>query len=227
MPSEPADSKGNETRTRDERRTRVRSYGAAMTVTGSCHLLDTGGVNVLVDCGAFQGSAALGELNHQPFGFDVQSIDAVLVTHAHMDHAARLPLLVKRGYSGPIYALPATAMLAEHLLLDGAKIQAEDAHRDRRRGKVPEEPLFDEDDVHTTLELFKQVHYDQTTQVAGSRSPPRWPVTSLGRPASLSRQAASASCSAVTSATPARTCCPIRPRSPRGPGVDRVHVRRS
>jgi metallo-beta-lactamase family protein len=145
----------------------VRSYGAAMTVTGSCHLLDTGSVNMLVDCGAFQGSAALGDLNHEPFGFDVQAIDAVLVTHAHMDHAARLPLLVKRGYSGPLYALPATAMLAEHLLLDGAKIQAEDAERDKRRGKVPEEPLFDEDDVHGALELFKEIHYGQTTQVAG------------------------------------------------------------
>ena len=145
----------------------VRSYGAAMTVTGSCHLLDTGSTNVLVDCGAFQGSAALGHLNHEPFGFDLTAIDAVLLTHAHMDHAARLPLLVKRGYSGPIYALPATKMLAEYLLLDGAKIQAEDAERERRHGKVPEEPLFDEDDVSKALELFKAVHYGQTTLVAG------------------------------------------------------------
>ena len=74
----------------------VRSYGAAMTVTGSCHLLDTGTTNVLVDCGAFQGSAALGDLNHEPFGFDLAAIDAVLLTHAHMDHAARLPLLAAR-----------------------------------------------------------------------------------------------------------------------------------
>ena len=151
----------------------VRSYGAAMTVTGTCHLLDTGSVNVLVDCGAFQGSAALGALNREPFGFDVGAIDAVLLTHAHMDHAARLPLLVKRGYSGPIYALPATKMLAEHLLLDGAKIQAEDAARDKRHGRVPEEPLFDEDDVHRALELFKGVHYGQTTQVAGLPVTPR------------------------------------------------------
>lgn len=146
---------------------RVRSYGAAMTVTGSCHLLDTGSVNVLVDCGAFQGSTALGDLNREPFGFDVQAVDAVLLTHAHMDHAARLPLLVKRGYSGPIYALPATKMLAQHLLMDGAKIQMEDAERDKRRGKVPEQPLFNEDDVHKALELFKEVRYGQTTTVAG------------------------------------------------------------
>ena len=93
----------------------VRSYGAAMTVTGSCHLVATGSVNVLVDCGAFQGSTALSALNREPFGFDPQAIDAVLLTHAHMDHAARLPLLVRRGYTGLIHALPATKLLAQHL----------------------------------------------------------------------------------------------------------------
>lgn len=146
---------------------RVRSYGAAMTVTGSCHMLETGTVNVLVDCGAFQGSGALSALNREAFGFDVQAIDAVLLTHAHMDHAARLPLLVKRGYSGPIHALPATQLLAQHLLMDGAKLQREDAERDARRGRPTQEPLFDEDDVHRTLELFRHVRYGQTTQVAG------------------------------------------------------------
>lgn len=145
----------------------VRSHGAAMTVTGSCHLLDTGSVNVLVDCGAFQGSAALSALNRQPFGFDPQAIDAVLLTHAHMDHAARLPLLVRRGYTGLIHALPATKLLAQHLLLDGAKLQREDAERDVRHGKVPHEPLFDEDDVHRTLELFVPLQYGTTTDVAG------------------------------------------------------------
>ena len=145
----------------------VRSHGAAMTVTGSCHLLDTGSVNVLVDCGAFQGSAALSALNREPFGFDPQAIDAVLLTHAHMDHAARLPLLVRRGYTGLIHALPATKLLAQHLLLDGAKLQREDAERDVRHGKVPHEPLFDEDDVHRTLELFVPLQYGTTTDVAG------------------------------------------------------------
>ena len=146
---------------------RVRSYGAAMTVTGSCHLLDTGDVNVLVDCGAFQGSRALGDLNREPFGFDARSVDAVLLTHAHMDHAARLPVLVKRGFDGPIHALPATKLLAEHLLRDGAKLQMEDAMRDRRRGKTPQEPLFDEDDVRRALELFEPVSYGTRHEVAG------------------------------------------------------------
>jgi len=145
----------------------VRSYGAAMTVTGSCHLLDTGQVNVLVDCGAFQGSPALSDLNREPFGFDPQAIDAVLLTHAHMDHSSRLPLLVKRGYAGPIYALPATRMLAQHLLTDGAKLQMEDAERDRRRGKTPEEPLFDDADVQRTLERIQPVRYGETRDIAG------------------------------------------------------------
>jgi metallo-beta-lactamase family protein len=146
---------------------RVRSYGAAMTVTGSCHLIDTGHVNVLVDCGAFQGSDALADLNREPFGFDAQAIDAVLLTHAHMDHSSRLPLLVKRGYAGPIYALPATRMLSQYLLLDGAKIQMEDAERDRRRGRIPEEPLFDDADVRRTLELFQPIRYGEQRDVAG------------------------------------------------------------
>lgn len=148
---------------------RVRSFGGAMTVTGSCHLIETGGVDVLVDCGAFQGSAALGDLNRESFGFDAASIGAVLLTHAHMDHSGRLPLLVKRGFTGPIYALPATAMLAEHLLRDGAKIQAEDAARDRRRGRIPEEPLFGEDHVRRTLDRFEDLAYGVPRDIAGLR----------------------------------------------------------
>ena len=144
-----------------------------MTVTGSCHLLDTGSVNVLVDCGAFQGSEALSDLNREPFGFDVRAIDAVLLTHAHMDHSSRLPLLVKRGYTGPIYALPATRMLCQHLLRDGAKLQMEDAERDRRRGKTPEEPLFDDDDVRRTLELVQPIHYGERREIAGAAVTPQ------------------------------------------------------
>ncbi len=144
----------------------ILSYGAAMTVTGSCHLLDTGTVNVLVDCGAFQGSDALGDLNREPFGFDVASIAAVILTHSHMDHAGRLPLLVKRGYDGPIYALPASKLLCRHLLMDGAKLQMEDAERDKRRGKIPEEPLYTDQDVSTTLDLFHPIEYGETKEVA-------------------------------------------------------------
>lgn len=147
----------------------VRSYGGATTVTGSCHLLDTGSANILVDCGAFQGSRALFDLNREPFGFDPVAIDALLLTHAHLDHSGRLPQLVKRGFRGPVHALPATAMLARQLLLDAAKIQYEDRARALRRGTTPDEPTFDEDDVHAALELFVPIAYGQAFDVAGVR----------------------------------------------------------
>jgi len=82
----------------------VRSYGAAMTVTGSCHLLEAGGRRLLVDCGAFQGSRALFALNREPLGFDPASLDAVVLTHAHLDHSGRLPLLERQGFRGRIHA---------------------------------------------------------------------------------------------------------------------------
>ncbi len=145
----------------------VRSYGAAMTVTGSCHLLEAEGARVLVDCGAFQGSRALFALNRRPLAFDAQGIDAVLLTHAHLDHSGRLPVLVRAGFRGPIHARPATAELCEHLLLDAAKIQHEDAERDRRRGRTPDPPLFDEDDVQRVLSLMRPIEYGEPFPVAG------------------------------------------------------------
>lgn len=147
----------------------IRSYGGAMTVTGSCHLFDTGTANILVDCGAFQGSRALFDLNREPFGFDPHAIHSVLLTHAHLDHSGRLPQLVKRGFRGPIYALPATAMLVQHLLLDAAKLQYEDKARALRRGKTPDEPTFDEDDVWNALEAVEPIAYGVPFDVAGVR----------------------------------------------------------
>ncbi|MGD9570268.1 MAG: MBL fold metallo-hydrolase [Thermoleophilia bacterium] len=147
----------------------VRSYGAAMTVTGSCHLLEAGDTRVLVDCGAFQGSRALFALNREPFGFDPAAVGAVLLTHAHLDHSGRLPVLVKGGFRGRIHARPATAELCEHLLLDAAKIQHEDAERDRRHGRRPDPPLFDEDDVHRALSLMEPFEYGEPFEAAGLR----------------------------------------------------------
>ncbi len=147
----------------------MRSYGGAGTVTGSCHLVELDGATVLVDCGAFQGSDELFDLNAQPFGFDPRALPAVLLTHAHLDHAGRLPLLVRRGYDGPIHALPATRALAEHLLLDAAKLQHEDSERNRRKGRPVREPLFDDDDVRRTLELFEEVAYGRPFELPGMR----------------------------------------------------------
>jgi metallo-beta-lactamase family protein len=144
-----------------------------MTVTGSCHLLEADGARVLVDCGAFQGSRALFDLNRRPFGFDPSTVDAVLLTHAHLDHSGRLPTLVRQGFDGPIHALPATRELCEHLLLDAAKIQREDAERDRRRGRPADEPAFDDDDVQRALSLMSPVAYGEAAQVAGLEATPR------------------------------------------------------
>lgn len=145
----------------------VRSYGAAMTVTGSCHLLEAGGSRVLVDCGAFQGSRALFALNRAPFGFDPAAVGAVLLTHAHLDHSGRLPVLLRGGFRGRIHARPATAELCEHLLLDAAKIQHEDAERDRRHGRTPDPPLFDDQDVHRVLSMIEPFEYGAPFDVAG------------------------------------------------------------
>lgn len=151
----------------------MRSFGGAMTVTGSCHLLEAGGRRLLVDCGAFQGSRALFDLNRRELGFDPAALDAVVLTHAHLDHSGRLPVLLRHGYAGPIHALPASHALCEHLLLDAAKIQREDAERDRRHGRRADEPIYVEDDVHRTLERMEPLAYGVTVDLGGFRITPQ------------------------------------------------------
>ncbi|GMA17275.1 MBL fold metallo-hydrolase [Deinococcus metallilatus] len=151
---------------------RVESLGAALTVTGSAHLLSTRDGPVLIDCGLFQGGEELEARNREPFPFDAADLLAVVVTHAHLDHIGRLPLLVKRGYRGPVYCTPPTAALAEAVLLDSARLQVEgfrqDLRRARRVGREAEvpEPLYDEEDVHRTLALLRPaLHYGERAQV--------------------------------------------------------------
>src|SRR3989337_1470886 len=103
-------------------------HGADQGVTGSWHLLEGGGGRVLIDCGLFQGGRELAEENAEPFGFEPASIDYVLLTHAHLDHCGRLPLLARRGLRGEIVATPASRELARLVLLDGAHLHAEEAH---------------------------------------------------------------------------------------------------
>ena len=103
------------------------SLGAASTVTGSKHLLDSGGRRILVDCGLFQGVKNLRELNWAPLQVDPGSLDAVLITHAHLDHTGYLPRLVKDGFRGPIVCSAATAAVAEIILRDSAYLQERDA----------------------------------------------------------------------------------------------------
>ena len=115
-------------------------HGADRGVTGSCHLIECAGTRILIDCGMYQGVRELTEDNIAPFGFDAKDIDFVLLTHAHLDHCGRLPLLVNRGFRGEIIATPATRELARIVLLDCAHVQEDEAEylarRVERRGQL-------------------------------------------------------------------------------------------
>ena len=114
--------------------------GAARTVTGSCHEFALGSTRVLVDCGLFQGSRTLEALNAEPFAFDPRSIDAVVLTHAHIDHSGLLPRLVAEGFTGPIWCTRATADLLEYMLADAGRIQEADTARRNGRAHPPPGP---------------------------------------------------------------------------------------
>jgi metallo-beta-lactamase family protein len=138
-------------------------FGAAGEVTGSCHILRVGGRKLLLDCGMIQGGRDAPERNRQPFPFDATAIDAVILSHAHIDHCGRLPLLVKRGYRGPIHTNSACAELLPILLKDSASLalrDAERANRDLPAGVRRAEPLYDLDDVARTLDLVRPMPYD-------------------------------------------------------------------
>lgn len=150
---------------------RLSSHGAAKQVTGSCHLVECGDRRVLVDCGLFQGSHEIEDENAHEFGFDPASIDALLLTHAHLDHCGRIPLLVKRGFRGEILCTPPTRELARLVLVDAAGLEEEEAgYRRRRAGRHADEtahgPLFTLDDTFHAMEFFgRSAHYDEPLEV--------------------------------------------------------------
>ncbi|WP_119672844.1 MBL fold metallo-hydrolase RNA specificity domain-containing protein [Deinococcus sp. RM] len=158
----------------------LQSFGAALTVTGSMHLLTSGGRQVLIDCGLFQGNDELEARNREGFPFDVPGLDAVILTHAHLDHVGRLPLLAKLGFRGPVYCTAPTAGLAETVLLDSARLQVDGYRHDLRRARrqgVPDEqvppPLYEEEDVHRALALLRpHLEFGETTRVAGLKVTP-------------------------------------------------------
>ena len=145
------------------------SLGAASTVTGSKHLLESGGKRILVDCGMFQGVKNLRELNWAPLAVDPASIDAVVITHAHLDHTGYLPRLVRDGFTGPIHSTEATAAVAEIILRDSAYLQERDAaflNKHKRSKHHPALPLYDSDDARRALELFVTHPFGQQFSLA-------------------------------------------------------------
>jgi metallo-beta-lactamase family protein len=147
----------------------VQVCGAAREVTGSCYLLNVGETLFLVDCGMHQGGNEEEALNFERFAFDPRELDFVILSHAHIDHSGRLPRLVKKGFSGPIYATPPTIDLVEIMLLDSAYIQVMEAEwhtrKAQRAGRRGVEALYTQEDARKTLPLFRAVSYGAPTQL--------------------------------------------------------------
>jgi metallo-beta-lactamase family protein len=150
---------------------KLRFLGAAQNVTGSCHLLEANGVRILVDCGLYQ-ERDFKQRNWDPFVEDPTTIDAVVLTHAHLDHCGLLPKLVKDGFEGDVFATEASVDIAEIVMRDSAKIQTEDIaykkKRHKRQGRTspfPYEPLYRTEDVERVLPMMRPVPYGKEQKV--------------------------------------------------------------
>ena len=143
----------------------VSFHGAAREVTGSCHIIRCGGKMILLDLGLFQGRRAEVREKNTTLPFDAGTVDAVVLSHAHIDHAGRLPLLVRQGYRGPIFATHATRDLCRVMLADGAHIQEKDAEFLARRNRNHQDPLYDQRDVDKTIRCMRGLRYATPTEV--------------------------------------------------------------
>lgn len=147
--------------------------GGVGTVTGSKYLFTAGGVRLLIDCGLFQGFKQLRLRNWASLPVDPKSIDAVVLTHAHLDHSGYLPLLVKKGFSGPIICTEATRDLCAILLPDSGYLQEKDAEYANRHGfskHRPALPLYTKEDADVCLELFAPVAFHEERKISDSLS---------------------------------------------------------
>ncbi|MDQ2932846.1 MAG: MBL fold metallo-hydrolase, partial [bacterium] len=121
------------------------------TVTGANFILDTGKSRILIDCGMIQGERVAQQANYEPFTYDISTIDALIITHAHLDHVGRIPKLVKEGYQGPIYSTPETRELADVVLHDAAGIIAMEAQQNGM------DPMYELSDVQTVFSQWKTI----------------------------------------------------------------------
>ena len=148
----------------------VSVFGAAHTVTGSCLLFAAGGARVLVDCGMFQGAKTLKALNYEPFPFESAGVDAVLLTHAHIDHSGLLPKLINAGFAGAIHTTRGTRDLCSVLLPDAGNIQETEVailnRRNMRRGRAPVEPIYTRADGAAALRAFRVTEFREWVEVA-------------------------------------------------------------
>ena len=144
-------------------------YGAAKIVTGSCHMVEVAGHKFLIDCGLFQGSLTEQMLNYEDFPFNIQDVEFVILTHAHIDHSGRIPKLYKDGYRNPIYCTNATRELCKIMLADSGHIQEKEiewVNRKRMRaGKLPNEPIYTQQDGVDSIELFKGIEYNTRIKI--------------------------------------------------------------
>jgi metallo-beta-lactamase family protein len=158
---------------------RLHFWGAAQTVTGSSHHLECAGQNVLLDCGLFQGHRQQAREINEHLALPVEQLNAVVLSHAHIDHSGDLPLLAKKGYRGPIYTTPSTVDLCEKMLKDSAHIQESDAefvnrrfHRRRSIGVAPDGeavmPLYTQEDAAQAMQQFKPATMHTPQLLAGS-----------------------------------------------------------
>jgi metallo-beta-lactamase family protein len=145
---------------------KIHFHGAAQTVTGSQHLIEVNGKSLLLDCGLYQGRRREAYRINREFEFDCASVDAVLLSHAHIDHSGNIPHLVKKGYDRPIYCTDATKSLAKVMLADSGRIHESDAiyvNRKRaRRGQPPIEPLYNSDDASLAASYLQGINYNKS-----------------------------------------------------------------
>src|SRR4051812_11930797 len=148
---------------------RIQFCGADRTVTGSCHLIEVNGLRILLDVGMYQGARDIARRLNEWLPRDAKSVDAVILSHGHLDHCGKLPVLVRSGYKGPIYCTAGTAAVARIVLTDSGQIQEEDAtylnQRQRAPGEEAVRPLYTAADVPPVIQTFKYVKYGQRTEL--------------------------------------------------------------